>query len=107
MTLVGAAMASAWLSILVNAICQKLGHGDEANFIFLLIAGLAALLFRSSKSGTLRVDASFAFVFFLFAPLGRVLLKRDIAGVYLVIVSLLAIICAYFLCSGTFSAGDE
>lgn len=94
--LVSAALVSTLISTLIAAIPVNLVGRDASHLLFVVIVGLLGLLLGLTKPQDRRFGAGFVFAFFLFEPMGRVLLRQEAAPPYLFVVLPLALSAAYF-----------
>jgi hypothetical protein len=83
------------LSILIALIPMKRTGWEAAHILFVLTAGVIGLVVGLERPN-LRVNASVVFVFFLFEPIGRVLLGHEAAPKNVVVALALALAGAYF-----------
>ena len=77
--LVAAAGISTFLSTLLTFILGNSISRPAFHVLFVAIVGSIGMVLGSMGFVTARVDSGVAFVFFLFEPIGRVLLHQEIA----------------------------
>lgn len=96
--LMTAAAASTVISTLIAVIIPvRLVSRDASQVSFVAVAGLLGLLIGFERHETHRFSAAFVFVFFLFEPIGRALLRQEKQPAYLILAFPLALATAYFL----------
>lgn len=102
------AAASTAISTFIAVILPASSVGrDASRLLFVLVAGLLGLFMGFARSESRRFSAGFFFVFFLFEPIGRVLLRQDTGPTYLLLTFPLAIAAAYLFGSEGGSGNDE
>jgi hypothetical protein len=89
-----AAVVSMVISVLIAAIPLSLVGRDASHLLFLVVAGLLGLLLGRIEPG--RLNVGLVFVFFLFEPMGRVLLHQEAVPPHLFLALVLALPAAYF-----------
>jgi len=104
--LVTAAVASTVISTLIAVILPaRLGGRGASQVLFVVVVGLLGLLMGLTRFDARRFSAGSVFVFFLFEPIGRVLLRQETRPPYLFLAFPLALATAYFLGRQGASAG--
>ncbi len=104
--LLTAAVASTVISTLIAVIIPtRLMNRDASHVLFVVIVGALGLLMGFARPDARRFSAGSVFVFFLFEPIGRVLLRQEIQPICLFLTFPLALVAAYFFgregCAGT------
>jgi hypothetical protein len=94
--LVTAAVVSTLISTLIALIPATLVGRDASHLLFVVTVGLLGLLLGFTKSHDWRFSAGFVFAFFLFEPMGRVVLRQEATTPYLFAALPLALATAYF-----------
>ncbi|MGC2195576.1 MAG: hypothetical protein WA628_12935 [Terriglobales bacterium] len=94
--LLSAAIVSTLISTLIAVIPVDLVGRGASHLLFVVAVGLLGLLLGLTRSQNWRFSAGFVFVFFLFEPVGRVLLRQGAAPPYLFAALSLALAAAYF-----------
>lgn len=95
--LVTAAVASTAISTLIAVILPvRLVSRDVSHVLFVVVVGLLGLLMGFTRPDARRFSVGSVFVFFLFEPIGRVLLRQEKRPTYLLLAFPLALAAAYF-----------
>jgi hypothetical protein len=89
-----AAVVSTVISALIAAIPLSLVGRDASHLLFLVVVGLLSLLLERFEPG--RLNVGLVFVFFLFEPMGRVLLHQEAVPPHLFLALVLALAASYF-----------
>jgi K+-sensing histidine kinase KdpD len=99
--LLAAAAISTLISTLIASLLGGAVHPIAFHALFIVVAGLLGVFLGSTRLATARLDSSFLFVFFLFEPMGRVLLAQEAAPADLAVALVLALAAAYLLGRGS------
>jgi hypothetical protein len=89
-----AAVVSTVISALIAAIPLRLVGRGASHLLFMVVAGLLGLLLGRFEPG--RLNVGLVFVFFLFEPMGRVLLHQEAVPPHLFLALVLALAASYF-----------
>jgi hypothetical protein len=91
-----AALGSSAISLLIAAIPGNLLVGNRAHLLFVVVVGVVGILFGIGGAGLQHLDAGFVFFFFLFEPLGRLLLYREAVPNHYFLILSIGFVVAYF-----------